>query len=931
MVLGLERREVVKDPNAGSKVEFNAAPLPAIMKPNPSSFSELGNTDYSGAMKSVGDAIKQYEDNENDKKFINGKLALAQGKTEKEIYDTGDRYTIAGWETMKLQTDMDVFEKTAMQDIADTSHTLDPNVYRAQKEKEFGAISDRLQNADPLVRQALVSHVEKVFPSLMATQTVAHNNYVHKQQGEAYGNMLVTQTDPTKAQEVMRTAGGELPVDEKKRIIAQAAKRATDDGNPTIQQALALSNTNVIANPDPTAILDLIGKGESGGNYNAIAGNRNEPNLSRMTIDQVLAYQKGLINNGDESSAAGKYQFINGTLQGLKDKLKLKGDEVFDSALQDKLALAKLQERGFDKFVNDPRTLDSFVTGLSQEWAALPKDSSGAGTYDGQGTNKANIHYGELHQALTASLTNSQTRQVLIDQGFSPEDQDMMMNAFKDMATANSNKYSQDRIKLEDSISTAARQEGNLPKSLKQIQEAKDKYGFSDAWANQQANSVQSEINKFKAEKDKLKEVDLAISQGTAGALSSEKQQMAIDRVDAQNAVAFPASTSPDHPNYSKDRSAAIDQKFKFMYRNNMTDKRVGQQWESAIQGDIVNPDGTVKPTATTAYNDYRQAIQSTGNKPWVTGQMSQETQDMFNLADTYMNGSTTFSPDQALVAAQAALANKLPEGQKHTLNPIEAARTTRDLIEATIPDMWTLWGLGNSQAEYRWSISEESVNAAAKDPAVLNAVSALAGKYLSTSTIANKSAATQNAFEKAKNHYLAHTEYVMGSFVNTGDEPTLSKQLGSDRANEANRVASEVLAYIGPIKYKDKWNSTDMLDHSQSWYEDQSQNPISKGAEWVGDAVSQIGSKDTVLGVPNLGNKVFDKLRGVPDAKVMYNPTSKAVIIWPYSNYSRTQTLEPIILSVETMKELSNRMLTSDRTMFKKFIDDNLIPKGSK
>lgn len=57
-----------------------------------------------------------------------------------------------------------------------------------------------------------------------------------------------------------------------------------------------------------------------------------------------------MIDEGRGSTAVGRYQFLKGTLKESAQKLGISGDTVFDKKLQDQLARARLEYRGFDKY-----------------------------------------------------------------------------------------------------------------------------------------------------------------------------------------------------------------------------------------------------------------------------------------------------------------------------------------------------------------------------------------------------------------------------------------------------------------------------------------------------------------------------------------------------------------------------------------------------
>lgn len=138
----------------------------------------------------------------------------------------------------------------------------------------------------------------------------------------------------------------------------------------------------------PKKILDLIGKVEGRGDYNIMVGGKSNPNLSNMTIAEVLSMQQGMRGSGHESTAVGKYQIIRGTLEGLVKNGHAKMTDKFDSATQDKLAMGLMKGRGYDKFASGKMSKEQFADNLAKEWASLPM-ANGRGAYDSVGSNKA--------------------------------------------------------------------------------------------------------------------------------------------------------------------------------------------------------------------------------------------------------------------------------------------------------------------------------------------------------------------------------------------------------------------------------------------------------------------------------------------------------------------------------------------------------------
>lgn len=146
------------------------------------------------------------------------------------------------------------------------------------------------------------------------------------------------------------------------------------------------------------AIRNMIGRAESGGDYNIMVGGK-KGDLTNMTIAQIFEQQKKMLQRGSgfESSALGKYQITYGTLQDLIRKTGMDINTTkFDQATQDKLADELIVSRGgYNKYAAGAINKERFMRNLSSIWAGLPMDASGRSFYQGVGSNKATIGFEE--------------------------------------------------------------------------------------------------------------------------------------------------------------------------------------------------------------------------------------------------------------------------------------------------------------------------------------------------------------------------------------------------------------------------------------------------------------------------------------------------------------------------------------------------------
>ena len=137
--------------------------------------------------------------------------------------------------------------------------------------------------------------------------------------------------------------------------------------------------------------LDMLHSGESQKyNYNDYFGSGKfgspDKDVSKMTVNEVLAFGDQLRpRTGQNTSAMGRYQIEGATLRDVMGVLNIKGDDVFDEALQDKIAIYLAKRRG--------RNANS----LRKEWTSLNNktDDEIYKAYDqmtsDQNTSQANV------------------------------------------------------------------------------------------------------------------------------------------------------------------------------------------------------------------------------------------------------------------------------------------------------------------------------------------------------------------------------------------------------------------------------------------------------------------------------------------------------------------------------------------------------------
>lgn len=152
-------------------------------------------------------------------------------------------------------------------------------------------------------------------------------------------------------------------------------------------------------------LLGLISQAESNANYNAYFGNatNSQVQFTQMPIKEVKAWQQEYVSQGSPSSAVGKYQIINTTLDELVDELAIDENLVFNETVQDTMAIKLVERRGVNQYVNGELSAKEFAANLAKEWASLPRvtgEDSDMSYYASDGLNVSRVATDELLDAV---------------------------------------------------------------------------------------------------------------------------------------------------------------------------------------------------------------------------------------------------------------------------------------------------------------------------------------------------------------------------------------------------------------------------------------------------------------------------------------------------------------------------------------------------
>ncbi|MCO6386253.1 hypothetical protein [Aliihoeflea sp. 40Bstr573] len=126
--------------------------------------------------------------------------------------------------------------------------------------------------------------------------------------------------------------------------------------------------------------------------------------VTSMTLGEIIDAQRDWTRLF-KSSATGGYQFMRATLQGLATELGLRGTQVLDPDLQDRLAYHLLKRRGYEEFMAGKISRTEFGKRLAMEWASFPVLAATKGAHQQLKRGQSYYSGDALNKALVAPAT----------------------------------------------------------------------------------------------------------------------------------------------------------------------------------------------------------------------------------------------------------------------------------------------------------------------------------------------------------------------------------------------------------------------------------------------------------------------------------------------------------------------------------------------
>ena len=922
MVQGFERREVI-DSVLSRPTNLDAGRVPLIppSRPQPSSMSHIGDSERQLA-KVIGQAsigLSSYIEKKSEEWKLEGMMDRASADTEAEIAKGGNLFTRQGWQIMNTKLAGDELYHNELAAIQETNKIMTPVEFKSHLSSKYKELAATVPRGNNDARAMLGAWATDTYPKLVSEQVRQHNEYNRNQTKDMARKNLVS-TAATDGEDAVKSILDpkyhNLSQDDYNAVVAAAVQDEVALGSKTIATALIKQSDAPVKTaevPELTktaAVLDMVRAGESNSNYNAVFGGE-EPRLSSMSLDEVLQMQSAQKASGKVSTAAGAYQIKYSTLLGLKDKLKLTGQETFSEDLQDRLATVLLSGRGYEEFLSGRISAEEFQSNLSQEWAAIPKDKSGLSYYHKDGLNKATVQPGAVTSALDASASDTKLYSKLVSMGMKSDDISRVMKSTDALQRENSSKFNAARLLAEQDLikSGVDLSDDDL---IKNIADARDAGGYSDEWANGVFSSAIKAREVDLKERKKTGRLHTLIASNNVLTASKEDQQKAIDIVSSQALSANPDAYDPNSPNQATAQKQVQDQVFQFMYANQITDSRLTSMWESATMGDIIDAQGKIKPAALNAYSSYLQAKSSVNDPMFAMSLVGDRTKDLFILADSYRGTEDQASASDALAIASATLDKQNAAKGTNNLpwwNNVEKTRKLEDkLRDATIPGLLRGFGVGRKEAQYIDDIDTDAVERAAlSSDVVARTKQETASLWSQLKHMPDEAVAHKLAVSKAIHKVLPKYEFVAGSYVYSKDTPTIGERIGMKGINNgANYVVTEVLGAVGEDVWGSDYGHLKMVPGDTKVRE----GIVNTSVDWIkGNILSGKTSEQR-----RRKNSEFDVLQSVK---------GNALIVRPYLNRDRNLLGPQLIIPIEALKEAAEPLRTGNREAFDAWVSE--------
>lgn len=868
---GSATREVVNDPlspNLGAfkaPVQIQGGGVGGVASYDTSRIG-AGQRAIADLLGSVSTVYETYLEKKKDQWELDGKLAYAQGKTEDEIRSSGNKYTLGGFLAMDVRTKSNEFFQNSMQQIETVDKTIDPNEYRNRLSKTYADLSERVSSSsDPFVKQLLAANAEETMPKLMEAQTKAHNSWRESQIYESFIGLGLSEAgrpdiDMETLNETLSINPG-LSEERFNQARSDIVATAATLGNKKPFEALGISERDKVK-------MQTQGAGVPAGLVSAIM----------MTESRGKRYGKDGKLLTSPKGAKGEMQVMDGTntdpgfgvrpaADNSPEERARVGRDYLGAMLKRYNQSPELAAAAYNA---GPGTVDDHIAKVGDPTKgeipilefvkSLPFAETRKYVKDVMSRWKPDM----VNEAVAASEVDADyaTMISLTKQGFNPAQIKSIINSLDQYEAKRSTEFSKDRILTEQSIYESVLANGNYEAALDTIQKVKDERGYSDAWANAQANSAQSAMEKYVKSNGELRSRQSAIVNGTVRTLSPADQAKAID--ENRVAIAEELIAQGIDPASSEGQAAIKAKQREFLIRNSVVDEKWKGEMSANLSGTLLTKGGQVSEGALEAYLDYMN-IAKEASPGFANQFLDADAQKLVALAETYDSGMNS---ELALKTAIDVM--EMSKSERYTAPktavPAEIGAIADKKIDELNPSFWAFFS--KYQSADTLDISDQDISKAKSNPALKSMLTAETNRILAADT--SRSMKPEAAANLAMKNIQGKVELLPGgNLAFSGRSSSIRKDMGFPEANSNNfvhSVMSEYLAHHGKAYFGQIYvGRTEDAD---------TQAKIYKAAHKSDPDVPSEDSRWLV-------GRTRDAITGTPDnLYINYNPDSKSFTV---------------------------------------------------
>lgn len=898
MVQGFERREAVQDLNPQKAMQADSVPLQNVMSPQPSGMGSVTDPtfDMLGGLadalkKPLADFTKKYQ----DKSVVEGELLYAQGKTEQEVAESGNSFTMQGFQTMQAKVQSDSWYNAKMAEIEETAHQIDPTEYRRALSAELQPMLDAVSDADPSIKHFVVNTQIDNMTKLVSQQVRSHSKWKHDQTISSGTQLIDSErtrlvpNDPDGLTKVSRvhtmlgvaTAG--LNTKDRNQVLGNALQLAAIGGDTATRDAVMLflgaqPGKSFYANTQIPDIVESVAVVESGGkDYNADGTPVTSPAGAkyRMQVLPSTAAKPGFGIKPATGDTPEEYNRVGVELLNVFMKrynnpvLAVMAYNAGHAALDTHLAKG-------DPRTNPAVTWDTFV-----------------GTFtNAQGDPKQTQKYidklkpfMEGADTRTAALEHGEFLNALVRGGFEPDQIAGLSNTYERLYKDKAVAFSEDKFKTEQSILDTAAADGNFDAALKRVRAEQTRLNLPDEWANAISRKLPGQVEEYQRKVEQQNKLSYAVATSRVDTLSSKEQDAVIKLNRAKVQGELDAKITAGQLDKNAAVGELIAQSIQFAHRNHVVDKDIAADIRAGVIAPFYDKDGKVSPETLTAFELYKQ-VRSIGGKAYADKYAGD---DADLLDDAYRFSGVLGNPDTALLSARQrrdAIVNPSLSSDKPKYSMWNKRGSTTDYVQQRIDEF-----IDNVDVGYFSSLFSDAmlgpaqifgteVDRAKNSPQFRAFVQ---DTYKAFHDMGLRPEEVEN---QVKNVIDSRVDFVLGEPIITG-EKNLRTLAGvpNARPDAINWAAQEALKVRIPGRpiWKDK-----VMDFQLT------------------------GSKDTVLGAPTATFRSIRELaRGVPETHVQLDLQANALVFRPWLNKEHTEFADdPIVVP---LAELGKRISMVD------------------